>query len=73
LALAGVIANSISLPDMLVWSGFALFIQVLVFWGLRLLFADLCRRIADDELGPALVLANFSLTAGILMAACMTM
>jgi putative membrane protein len=72
LALAGVIANSVSLLDMLVWSGFTLFMQMLVFLGFRLLFVDLCRRITDDELGPALVLASFSLTSGILIAACMT-
>lgn len=72
LALAGAIANSVSLADMLVWSGFALFVQVLVFFGLRIAFADLCRRIAADELGPAIVLAGFSLATGILNAACMS-
>jgi putative membrane protein len=72
LALAGAISNSVSFVDMLLWSGVALFVQVLVFAGLRIAFADLRRRIADDELGPAIVLAGFSLAAGLLNAACMS-
>lgn len=72
LALVGAISNSVSFVDMLIWAGVALFVQVLVFAGLRFAFADLCRRIADDELGPAIVLAGFSLAAGLLNAACMT-
>jgi putative membrane protein len=72
LALAGAISNSVSFVDMLIWAGVALFVQVLVFAVLRIAFADLCRRIADDELGPAIILAGFSLAAGLLNAACMT-
>jgi len=72
LALAGAISNSVSFVDMLIWAGVALFVQVLVFAGLRIAFADLRRRIADDELGPAIVLAGFSLAAGLLNAACMS-
>ncbi|MCQ8116520.1 DUF350 domain-containing protein [Methylomonas rosea] len=72
LALSGAVANSVSFIDMLIWAGIALFLQVLVFVGLRLAFADLCKRIADDELGPAIVLAGFALAAGLLSAACMT-
>ncbi|WKJ89238.1 DUF350 domain-containing protein [Methylomonas montana] len=72
LALAGAIANSVSFADMLAWAAIALFVQVLVFVGLRLAFADLCRRIADDQLGPAILLAGLSLAAGLLNAACMS-
>lgn len=72
LALASAIGNSVSFLDMLLWSGVALFIQALVFVGVRLAFADLCQRIADDELGAAIVLAGISLSAGLLNAACMT-
>lgn len=72
LALSGAIANSVSFIDMLIWAGVALLVQTLVFAGFRLAFADLCKRIADDELGPAIVLAGFSLAAGLLNAACMT-
>jgi putative membrane protein len=72
LALAGAISNSVSFVDMLIWACVALFVQVLVFAGLRFAFADLRRHIADDELGPAIVLAGFSFAAGLLNAACMT-
>ena len=71
-ALAGAVAYSVSFADMLIWAGVALFVQVLVFAGLNLAFADLCRRIADDELGPAILLAGLSLAAGLLNAACMS-
>jgi len=72
LALAGAISNSVSFVDMLLWACVALFVQVLVFAGLRFAFVDLRRRIADDELAPAIVLAGFSLAAGLLNAACMS-
>lgn len=72
LALAGAIANSVSFTDMLIWAGVAFFVQTLVFVGVRLAFADLCERIAGDEIGPAVVLAGFSLAAGVLNAACMS-
>lgn len=72
LALASAISNSVSFLDMLIWSGVALFIQLLVFVGVRMVFADLCQRIANDELGAAIVLSGISLAAGLLNAACMT-
>lgn len=71
-ALAGAIVNSVSFLDMLVWAGVALLVQILVFAGVRLAFADLCQRIADDELGSAILLASLALAAGLLNAACMT-
>jgi putative membrane protein len=71
LALAGAISNSVSFLDMLVWSCVALFIQALVFVGVRMAFADLCQRIANDEMGAAILLAGISLAAGLLNAACM--
>ncbi|MGZ5053111.1 MAG: DUF350 domain-containing protein [Methylobacter sp.] len=72
LALASAIGNSVSFLDMLLWSGVAFFIQALVFAGVRMTFADLCQRIANDELSAAIVLAGISLSAGLLNAACMT-
>jgi len=72
IALSGAIANSVSFLDMLVWAGVALLVQTLVFVGLKSAFADLCVRIANDQIGPAIVLASLSLAAGLLNAACMT-
>lgn len=34
--------------------------------------ANVCRSIADDQLGPGILLAGFSLAAGLLNAACMS-
>ena len=70
--LASAISESVSFLDMLVWSVVAFVVQVLVFLVLRACFAGLCREIADDELAPAILLAVFSLAAGILSAASMT-
>ncbi len=70
--LASAVAQSVSFLDMLVWSGIALAVQILVFLALRACFGDLCRGIADDRLAPALLLGVLSLAAGILNAACMT-
>lgn len=70
--LASAIVHSVSLLDMLVWSGIAFVVQVLVFFLLRAFFDNLCRGIADDKLAPAIFLAVLSLAAGILNASCMT-
>ncbi len=67
--LASAIAHSVSFIDMLLWAVVALLVQVLVFFALRLLLADLVHDIASDRMGPALVVAVFSVAAGILSAA----
>ncbi len=72
LALASAISNSTSFIDMLVWAGVALLVQVMTFAGLRVVLADLCGRIVEDEIGPAILLAGLSLAAGLLNAACLT-
>jgi putative membrane protein len=70
--LAGAIAESVSLLDMVVWALVALVLQVLVFLVLRLCFSNLCRNIAEDQMAPAILLAVLSLCAGILSAASMS-
>lgn len=72
LALSAAIANSVSYWDMLLWALMALIVQVSLFWSVAAAFADLCRRIAEDELGSAILLAALSLAVGILNAACMS-
>lgn len=72
IALSGAIANSVSFADMLAWAGVALLVQTLVFAGLKSAFADLCVHIANDQIGPAILLGSLSLAAGMLTAACMT-
>lgn len=70
--LASTIANSISYFDMLVWAALAFFVQTGVFFIARKWMADLCDKIASDELGPAILLAALSIATGLLNAACMT-
>jgi putative membrane protein len=72
MALAGAITNSVSFPDMLIWSSVALLVQVSVFVSLRRGFPELCLSIAEDQLAPAILLGVLSLAAGILNAACMS-
>lgn len=72
ISLASAISHSVSFVDMLVWAAVALMVQLLVFFLLRLTFADLSRSIASDALAPAILLGVLSLAAGILNAACMT-
>jgi putative membrane protein len=70
--LAGAIVQSVSFLDMVIWSLVALVLQLLVFFLLRACFSDLSRKIAEDQMAPALLLAVLSLSAGIISAACMT-
>jgi putative membrane protein len=70
--LASAISHSIALLDMIVWAVVALVIQIAVFLVLRLIFADLCGKIADDGLAAAILLGGASLAVGLLNAACMT-
>ncbi|NVN90841.1 MAG: DUF350 domain-containing protein [Desulfuromonadales bacterium] len=69
--LASAIANSVSFMDMVVWALVALVVQILVFVTLRLVFSDLSRSIAENQLAPAILLSVLSLAAGILNAACL--
>lgn len=70
--LAGVIENSVSITDMLVWGVVALVIQLLAFLVARLLLPQLVRQIEGAEVGPAIVVGAFSIVIGILNAACVT-
>jgi putative membrane protein len=72
LPLAGAITHSVSFIDMALWALVALVVQVLVFIILKICLSGLVRDIAEDRMGPAIVLAAFSIAAGLLNAACMT-
>lgn len=69
--LASAIAHSASLVDCAIWGGVALVVQLLAFFGIRLLLPGLSRHIEADRPGPATAAALFFLAAGILNAACM--
>ncbi len=70
--LASAIAHSLSFLDMFLWALVALVVQVLVFLVLRLSLTGLVHDIAEDRMGPAVIVAVFSSAAGILSAASMT-
>jgi putative membrane protein len=72
LPMASAITHSLSFIDMLLWALVALLVQVLVFLALRLTLTGLVHDIAEDRMGPAVVVAVFSVAAGILSAASMS-
>ena len=70
--LASAISHSVSFLDMLLWAVVALLVQVFVFFTLKLTLTGLVHDIAEDRMGPAVVVAVFSVAAGILSAASMS-
>lgn len=70
--LASAIAQSVSFVDMCIWALVAMVVQIVVFLILRVSMSSLVRDIGEDSAGPALVVAIFSVAAGILNAASMT-
>lgn len=72
LPVASAISQSVSYLDMVIWGIVALIVQVAVFVMLRVSLGGLVRDIAEDKMGPAIVVAVFSISAGILNAACLT-
>ena len=70
--LSSAITHSVALLDMIIWAVVALVVQIAVFLVLRLIFADLCKQIADDRLSAAILLGGVSFAVGVLNAACMS-
>jgi len=69
LPLAGAMRESVSLLDFLLWALVALLVQLLTFCMLRLLLPDLGRRLADNEMASAILVALVSIAVGLLNAA----
>lgn len=70
--LAKAIAQSSSLPDMLVWAGVAFVAQIAVYFGVRILFPGIVQDIPAGRTAAAIFLATVSVSVGVLNAACMT-
>jgi putative membrane protein len=70
--LAHAIAQSVSLPDMLLWAAIAFVVQMLVYLVAARLLPDIGKHIADGQLAHGTTLGALSLATGILNAACMT-
>lgn len=72
LPLASVIAHSVALVDYLIWGFIAIFVQVAIFYLVRLPVPKISERIEKGETASGLWLGAASLTGGLLNAACMT-
>jgi putative membrane protein len=70
--LAHAIAQSVSLPDMLLWGGIALLVQLLVFMVATRVIPGIGKDISEGKIAQGTFLGALSLAAGILNAACMT-
>lgn len=66
------ISHSVNLLDMIIWALIALIVQIGVFMMLRILFSHLIEDIAQDHIGPAVLMAFVSVAAGLINAASMT-
>lgn len=71
LPLASAMRESVSLFDFLLWALVALLVQLVTFCLLRLLVPDLGRRISDNEMASAILVALVSVAVGVLNAAAM--
>ena len=70
--LAHAIAQSVSIPDMLVWGLIALVVQLLVYVVARMLIPGLSSDIPAGKAAQGAFLGILSICTGILNAACMT-
>lgn len=70
--LAKATAQSGSLPDMLMWGGIALIVQLLAYAIVRLLIPGIAKDIPEGKIAQGTFLGMLSLATGILNAACMT-
>lgn len=70
--LAHAIAQSVSIPDMLIWGVIALLVQLLVYVVVRLLIPSIATDIPAGKTAQGAFLGALSLATGILNAACMT-
>lgn len=70
--LASAVSHSVSLLDMVIWGLIAFVVQIVVFFVTQKIFTSLAKDMEDDRIASGIMLAIFSLAAGILNAACMT-
>jgi putative membrane protein len=72
LPLGSAIANSVALMDCAVWGLIAVFVQIAIFFAVRLPVPKISERIEKGEMASGLWLGSASLAGGILNAASMT-
>jgi putative membrane protein len=72
LPLSKAIAQASSIPDCIIWGGFALVVQLLAYAVARLVIPGLSAKISNNMLSAAIVIVALSIVAGLLNAAAMT-
>lgn len=72
LPLCAVIKASVSIPDLLIWGGIALVVQVLAFWVINRSFPSVSQHVQQGEVSSAILLAVLTVAVGLINAACMT-
>ena len=70
--LSAMMANSVSVPDIVLWGSVAVVLQLIAFGAVALLFRELTKAIERGDIAPALVLAATQISTGLLNAAAMT-
>jgi putative membrane protein len=70
--LSAMMANSVSVPDIVLWGSVAVVLQLIAFGAVALLFRELTQAIERGDIAPALVLAATQISTGLLNAAAMT-
>jgi putative membrane protein len=71
LPLASAAANSVSLPDYVVWAVIGLLVQIFAFYLAKLSMTDLHLKIIEDNVAAGLWSGGIAVVIGILNAACM--
>ena len=72
LPLASAIASSVALLDFVVWGIIAIFVQIIIFYLVRLPIPKISERIENGEIASGLWLGSASLAGGVLNAASLT-
>ncbi len=70
--LAATMANSVSVPDIVLWGSIAVVLQLIAFAAVAVLLRQLPAAIERGEISTALVLAATQISAGLLNAAAMS-
>jgi len=69
LPIAGALAGSVNLPDLLLWGAFAVVLQLLTFVIVAVVIRQLVASITRGEMAPALLLAGVQIAVGLINAA----
>lgn len=72
LPVASAVAHADDIFECAIWSLIALVVQIIAYYGVRIVMPDISQRIAAGEMAAAIWLGLASLTAGLLSAASMS-